>query len=63
MDAVDESGDDTSVEMQLTDIGDLDVTSSLEAQNDDLGEDDITARIDADDKTVEMPAKDRTKAS
>jgi len=63
MDSVDESGDETSVEMQLTDIGDLDVTSSLEAQNDDLGDDDITAQIDADDKTVEMPAKDRTKAS
>jgi hypothetical protein len=63
VDPVVEPNDDTSVEMQLTDIGDLDVTSSLEAQNDDLGEDDITARIDADDKTVEMPAKDRTKAS
>ena len=49
--------------MQLAGIADLDVTSSLEAQNDDIGEDDITARIDADDKTVEMPAKDRTKAS
>jgi phage tail protein X len=63
MDSVSESDDDTSVEMQLTDIADLDVTSSLEAQNDDIGEDDITAQIDADDKTVEMPGKDRTKAS
>lgn len=63
MDSVSESGDDTSVEMQLTDIGDLDVTSSMEAQNDDIGEDDITAQIDADDETVEMPGKDRTKAS
>ena len=32
-------------------------------QNDDIGEDDITSRIEADEKTVEMPAKDRTKAS
>lgn len=63
MDPVSESGDETSVEMQLTDMADLDVTSSLEAQNDDIGEDDITAQIEADDKTVEMPAKDRTKAS
>lgn len=62
MDPVSESGGETSVEMQLTDMADLDVTSSLEAQNDDIGEDDITARIEADDKTVEMPAKDRTKA-
>jgi len=60
--ASDPSGD-TSVEMQLTDIADLDVPSSLDAQNDEIGEDDITVKIDADDKTVEMPAKDRTKAS
>ena len=63
MDPVSESGGETSVEMQLTDMADLDVTSSLEAQNDDIGEDDITAQIEAVDKTVEMPAKDRTKAS
>lgn len=62
-DPVVESGADTSVEMQLADMADLDVTAALEAQNDDIGEDDITARIEADDETVEMPAKDRTKAS
>ena len=63
MDPDSDSTGDTSVEMQLTDMADLDVTSALEAQNDDIGEDDITAHIEADDKTVEMPAKDRTKAS
>lgn len=63
MDSAGKSSDATSVEMQLTDMADLDVTSTLEAQNDDLGDDDITAQIEADDKTVEMPAKDRTKAS
>ena len=63
MDPVVGPNDDTSIEMQLTDIADLDVTSALEAQNDEIGDDDITSRIEADDKTVEMPAKDRTKAS
>ena len=63
MNPVDEPSGDTSVEMQLADMTDLDVTSSLDAQNDEIGEDDITARIDADDETVEMPPKDRTKAS
>ena len=34
------------------------MTSNLEAQNDDVGDDnDVTANISADDKTVEMPAK------
>jgi FimV-like protein len=63
IDPVGEHTGDTSIEMQLTDISDLDVTATLEAQNDDIGEDDITARIEADDKTVEMPAKDRSKVS
>jgi hypothetical protein len=63
VDPVVDSSADTSVEMQLTDIADLDVTAAMEAQNDEIGEDDITARIEADDETVEMPPKDRTKAS
>jgi len=63
MDPASDSSGDTSVEMQLTDMAGLDVTSALEAQNDEIGEDDITSRIEADEKTVEMPAKDRTKAS
>jgi FimV-like protein len=63
MESASDPDGDTSVQMQLTDISDLDVTSQLEAQNDDIGADDITAQIEADDKTVEMPGKDRTKAS
>ena len=63
MNPVSDAVGETSVEMQLSTMADLDVTSSLEAQNDDIGEDDITSRIEADEKTVEMPAKDRTKAS
>ena len=48
----------TSIEMQLTSLSELDLTSELEAQNDDY-DDDMTARIDADDATVEMPKKDK----
>jgi hypothetical protein len=44
--------------MQLTNLSDLDLTSELEAQNDDYDHD-VTARIEADDETVEMPAKDK----
>ena len=48
--------DDTSIEMQLTNLSELDLTATLEAQNDDVGDDlDVTANIEADDKTVEMP--------
>lgn len=50
------SADDTSIEMQLTNLSELDLTATLEAQNDDVGDDlDVTANIEADDKTVEMP--------
>jgi hypothetical protein len=50
------SEDDTSIEMQLTNLSELDLTATLEAQNDDVSEDlDVTANIEADDKTVEMP--------
>jgi hypothetical protein len=52
------SEDDTSIEMQLTNLSELDLTATLEAQNDDDsdGDDlDVTASIEADDKTVEMP--------
>ena len=50
------SEDDTSIEMQLTNLSELDLTATLEAQNDDVGDDlDVTANIEADDKTVEMP--------
>jgi hypothetical protein len=52
------SSGETSIEMQLTSLSELDLTSELEAQNDDY-DDDITARIDPDDETVEMPAKDK----
>jgi hypothetical protein len=56
--------DDTSIEMQLTNLSELDLTATLEAQNDDVSDDlDITATIEADDKTVEMPRdKDGTRA-
>jgi hypothetical protein len=50
------SEDDTSIEMQLTNMSELDLTATLEAQNDDSSDDlDVTASIDAEDKTVEMP--------
>ena len=50
------SEDDTSIEMQLTNLSELDLTATLEAQNDDVGDDlDVTASIEVDDKTVEMP--------
>jgi hypothetical protein len=48
--------DDTSIEMQLTNLSELDLTATLDAQNDENGDDlDVTASIEADDKTVEMP--------
>jgi hypothetical protein len=47
--------DDTSIEMQLTNLSELDLTATLEAQNDDSNDLDVTASIDAEDKTVEMP--------
>ena len=54
MDDTVEAGDDTSVEVQLANLSDLDLTSTLEAQNDDL---EVTATMEADDETVEMPKK------
>jgi len=55
--------DDTSIEMQLTNLSELDLTATLEAQNDDGDDLDITATIEADDKTVEMPRdKDGTRS-
>ena len=55
--------DDTSIEMQLTNLSELDLTATLEAQNDDDGDLDITATIEADDKTIEMPRdKDGTRS-
>ena len=59
------SEDDTSIEMQLTNLSELELTSTFEAQNDDVGEDlDVTSSIEADDKTVEMPRdKDGSRAS
>jgi hypothetical protein len=53
----DPSGE-TSIEMQLTNLSDLDLTSELEAQNDDY-DNDVTSRLEANDETVEMPAKDK----
>jgi len=48
--------DDTSIEMQLTNLSELDLTATLDAQNDENGHDlDVTASIEAEDKTVEMP--------
>ncbi len=47
--------DDTSIEMQLTNLSELDLTATLEAQNDDGDDLDVTASIEAEDKTVEMP--------
>jgi hypothetical protein len=48
--------DDTSIEMQLTDLSELDLTATLQAQNDDDGDDpDLAATLETDDKTVEMP--------
>lgn len=49
-------GDDTSIEMQLTNLSDLDLTATLEAQNDDM--DDalgMAANVETEDETVEMP--------
>ena len=55
--------DDTSIEMQLTNLSELDLTATLEAQNDDGDDLDVTASIEADDKTVEMPRdKDGSRA-
>jgi hypothetical protein len=47
--------DDTSIEMQLTNLSDLDLTATLEAQNDDM--DDVlgmATSIETEDETVEM---------
>ena len=55
MDDVPVGDDDTSVEMQLTNMSELDLTANLEAQNDDLGDDDVTAKMETEDETVEMP--------
>ena len=50
---VDPSGE-TSVEMQLANLSEIDLTATLEAQNDDLED---TAKMEAEDETVEMPSK------
>ena len=49
------ASDETSVEMQLANLSDMDLTANLEAQDEELGDDDITAQLEADDETVEMP--------
>ena len=54
LDQVIEPSGETSVELQLANLADLDLTATLEAQNDDL---DVTAKMEADDETVEMPKK------
>ena len=54
LDEVIEPSGETSVELQLANLADLDLTATLEAQNDDL---DVTAKIEAEDETVEMPKK------
>jgi hypothetical protein len=59
MDDTIEARDDTSVEVQLANLSDLDLTSTLEAQNDDL---DVTARMETEDETVEMPSKGKSGA-
>ncbi len=48
--------DDTSIEMQLTNLSHLDLTATLEAQNDDMNDSHgMAAVVETDDKTVEMP--------
>ena len=48
--------DDSSLEMQLTNVSKLDLTATLEAQNDASGDAlDVSMNIEAEDKTVEMP--------
>ena len=54
MDDTVEASDDTSVEVQLANLSDLDLTSTLEAQNDDL---DPTASIESEDETGGRPSK------
>ena len=64
MDDDETTGDETSVEMQLANLSDMDLTANLDAQNDEVGDDhDVTANISADDKTVEMPKGRGSKAS
>jgi hypothetical protein len=49
-------GDDTSIEMQLTNLSGLDLTATLEAQNDDM--DDalgLAADVETEDETIELP--------
>jgi hypothetical protein len=47
--------DDTSIEMQLTNLSDLDLTATLEAQNDDMDDTPgMAASVETEDKTVEM---------
>jgi hypothetical protein len=50
------SEDDTSIEMQLTNLSELDLTATLEAQNDDM--DDalgLAADVETEDETIELP--------
>jgi FimV-like protein len=46
----------TSIEVQLTDLSELDLSSEFEAQNDDFNID-ITEKTDVDERTVEMPTR------
>jgi hypothetical protein len=57
----DASGD-TSVQIRLASVTDLDLTAEMDARNDDSDAADIddTASIDASDETVEMTAKNKT---
>jgi hypothetical protein len=50
---------DASMEIQLTDLSDFDLTSELEAQNDDHDKA-VTAGVESDDVSIEMPAKDKS---
>jgi hypothetical protein len=50
---------DASMEIQLTDLSDFELTSELEAQNDDHDKA-VTAGVESDDVSIEMPAKDKS---
>ena len=54
LDEVIEPSGQTSVELQLANLDDIDLTATLEAQNDDLED---TAKMETEDETVEMPKK------
>ena len=60
--------EDSTSEISMATVTELDLTAQLSAQNDELGDDatheieayDKTVELVADDKTVEMPADDKT---